>query len=203
MNRAELRAQLRTDLHRAQYLDADLNNYISRGEGYIKANLRAYPLTYNFTDADRVVVGGAEYTLPGSVVKERVLVCNGAVLDKRDETTIYYYASSGVVSMYAMRPTTIVFAGTPGLLTTIAFQYLGIPPALPEASSNSLADDYPQLYFHCAAIYLFQRAADPDASAFHENAADKLLKKINKKFKNLIGSGEAAPVYNTAFRSSY
>lgn len=204
MNRSQLRAQMRTDFHRSSYSDADLDNYISRGEGFIRARLRAYALSYTFTDADRVVANGPEYTLPGSVVKERTLLdSSGTTLDKRDEKTIDYYKSASTLLMYVMRPTTILFAGTPGAGTTIKMNYLGIPPTLPETSSNSLADDYPQLYLHAAGIYLFQRAVNLEAAAFHEKAARDLITEINKKFKALLGSGESAPVYNTSFRSSY
>ena len=204
MIKSELRIAAREDSHRETYSDALIDRFIAQGENFIKARLDAYALEYTFTDADRSGVTSAVYTLPARVVKARYLTKDGnPPLDQVDENVIAQYASASPVC-YAIRPSTLIIAGTPAAGDEFLLQYFGLPAALAaDGDTNALLNDYQQLYIEATQIYIFKRAQDYESMTERQNSVVALITEINRKMKKQLGGARAAGAYNVDFRSSY
>ncbi len=202
MNKLELRTALIADTHR-DYGEAEMNRYIAQGESLIRQKLVAYGLEYTFTDADRNT-DTAIYVLPTGVVKVRQIFYNGCKLDELDEAGIANLKHIIGLRAYVIRPNSILVASMPDVGTEFQMNYLGIPDALDtDVATNPLLDDCQQLYLEAAAVYVYKRAQDYESSQGALASFSSLITAINTKMKRLLGSPRAAPVYNTAFRSSY
>jgi hypothetical protein len=175
------------------------------GEAFIRSKLEAYGLSITLTDADRVAPDSNVYTLPARVSLVRYIQpsATGLPLDKVDENSIVAYRSNTNVEMYCMRPTQIVFAGTPGAGAELPMQYLGMPVALATTATNQLLTDYPQLYLDAAAIYIYRRAQDYESAQIAQDSAVGFINTINRQMKKQLGGAKSANTYNTSFRSSY
>lgn len=204
MNRSELRDAIREDSRRTDYDDATVNRFIAEGESILLARLEGYGLEVELTDADRDDTSSAIYTLPSRVTAvRRVLREDGYPLTDVDETLIYMHRAALEVIEYCKRPTTLVIAGVPAAEATLSLHYYGVPPALTDAESNTLIDDYPGLYKDLAMVALYERAGAPDRAAAKLQKANGLIDELNRKFKKAIGGRQASNAYNVDFRSSY
>lgn len=203
MNRTELRQRLRIDLHKT-YADSDMNAYITMGESLIRSQLLAYGLQYELADSDRSAIDSPIYNLPMRVRSIMTITRNGMPLRSVDRKSLYN-VSRGVSSpvVYYTDMHTVEFAGNPAEGTGLLMTYFGLPVPLTDDESNALIEEYPQLYIHAAANYIFIRAQDYDSAQGHMNQFKDLVFSLNKAARTLLGNKEAAPVYNTSFRSSY
>jgi len=200
----ELKLAVAGDCHRENYSDDLITRFIHQGEALIRSRLDAYGLEYIFTDADRVDPLGAVYTLPARVSVVRQIICNHIVLDQVDESQAQTWRNSTTVAMYAMRPSTIIFAGVPGELSAMTMVYMGLPaPFVDPTDTNALIVDYPQLYIDAAATFVFRRAQDYDSAQAAFSSVNSVIDQINRKMHKQLGGARPSTPYNVAFRSSY
>lgn len=205
MTYIELQQAILDDSHRSDYAGAKVRRFISEGEARILAKIEAYILIVALADAQRVAPLGAEYNVAGKIVAIRqVYDSNGVPLDRVDETTASVYKTLGTSMVYVPRLTTILIAGTPGAGSTFTVEMFGLPPVLAaDADTNSLLNDFPQLYKNAALVSLFQSAKDYEASQAALQDFTGLANEINRKTKKLLGGRRSSNPYNVGFRSSY
>lgn len=204
MNYTQLQQAVIDDTHKLQYTGADVQRYIAQGEALIGAHLEAYNFQGTLLDANRAAVNSPIYNLPSRLSQLRYVKIAGLPLDKVDETMLNLYRSATASVMYAQRPRTIEIAGNPGLTTVIDIDYMGMPEPLSAiAPTNTLLDEFPQLYIDAASHYVFKRAEDYESAELALQATLALCNRINRKVKKLLGGAQGAPAYNVNFRSSY
>jgi hypothetical protein len=204
MIKSELRDAALGDSHRENYSVAIANRFIEQAEAFIKSRLEAYGLEYTFTDADRSGVTSPVYTLPARVSLVRYLHGPDFPLDQCDENVIAQRKTSSNLEAFAVRAETLVVAGTPGAGTTLLMQYFGLPaPLAADGDTNTLLNDYPQLYIEATQIYIFKRGQDYESARIAQESVISLINEINRKMKKKLGGKRAAGPYNVSFRSSY
>ena len=203
MNYTELQQAILDDTHKSQYVGAPVQRFIAQGEALIALYLESYNFLVQLTDADRISVGSPIYNLPALLTHLRYVRYNGLPLDKVDETSAYLYASGIVPKMYAQRAEQIVIAGNPALTTAVDIDYMGMPAPLATTPTNTLLDKCQQLYIDAASVYVFRRARDYESAEISLASLRDSCGNLNRISKKLLGGAQAAPVYNTQFRSSY
>lgn len=204
MNYTELQAAICEDTHRTDYAGAVVQRCILLGEAYIFSRLEAYGLEITLTDADRVAVGSPIYYLPDGLTRVRVIFASdGTPLEQVDESSIAFTENSGLVTQFAVRPTTVIFGDTPGTGATFTLAYFGFPAALSAVPTNTLLDEWPQLYMDAAMLYVFRRAQDYESAQIAVQSVNGHIDEINRKMKKHLGGARAVPMYNVFFRSSY
>jgi hypothetical protein len=201
--KAQLRQIILDETHK-NYVSADIDRYIAQAEQLIATRLETYPLEYTLTDADRVTVGGAVYNLPAKTRNVRYIHTADYPLDQVDENLIASTATSTNVVCFAVRPKTVILAGTPATGATFLLQYFGLPAALAvDADTNALLNDCQALYIEAASMYVFNRAQDYESAGNAFERFKTLCDEINRWTKKLIGGARATNPYNTQHRSSY
>jgi hypothetical protein len=203
MNYTTLQQAILDDTHKSQYVGAPVQRFIAQAEALISAHLEAYNFLTTLLDANRVSASSPIYNLPAGLSQLRYVKINGLPLDKVDETSLYLTNTANSPIVYAQRIGQIEIAGNPALLTTINIDYMGMPDALAVTATNTLLDAYPQLYIDAASIYVHRRAQDYESGQVCLESFLGLVAQVNRKTKKLLGGAQAAPVYNTKFRSSY
>jgi hypothetical protein len=204
MNLTELIAASFGDAHREDYVTAHSARFVAEAESYIFAKLESYGLTYNLTDADRVIALDTEYNLPSKTVMVRKILYNYVPLDQKDETYIGMNRAAQTVHAYVVRPRTVVFAGVPGAATIFQLHYWGIPAALvAPTDTNTLLNEYPQLYKRAVQMPIYLRAGNIPAKQEAETDVVNLINQINRKVKKQIAGAEASQPYNVTWRSSF
>lgn len=204
MNYAELQQAILDDTHKSQYAGATIQRMIAQGEALIASQLESFNFKVSLTDANRAAVSSPIYNLPSKLTHLRYVKINGRPLDKVDETSVYLYKSANNPVYYVQRIGQIEIAGNPALLTTVEIDYMGMPAALSTTpAGNTLLDEYPQLYMDAASVYVFRRAQDTENATIAKESVSGLCNELNRIAKKLLGGAQAAPVYNTTFRSSY
>lgn len=201
---AQLKTALISDTHR-DYGDTDMSRYIAQGEGFIRSRLKAYGLSRTLTDADRSDPTSGVYTLPARLTLVRfVYNADGMPLDQVDENLAWQYRSAANALMFAVRPSSILVAGVPGVGATLSLHYMGVPDALVGATdTNALLTDYTQLYLDAAAIWVHRRAQDYESAQLAQQSAIALIRDINSQIKKQLGGARAVPAYNVRHRSAY
>lgn len=204
MNYSELKTAILSDSHREDYTD-HIDRFVDEAEAFIFARLQSYGLQVTLTDADRSGVDSPVYTLPDKLVQVRYLIPTGCKpLDQVDETMIALWQNSSHVMVYAVRPTTLIIAGLPAANSEFDLQYFGLPaPLEDDADTNTLLNDYPQLYKEAAQVPLFKRAKDYEAAQIAQDSATGIINEINRKIRKQLGGARASNPYNVDFRSSY
>lgn len=196
-----------SDAHREDLQAAFGDRFLLEAESLIRARLEFYYSEATLDDTVRVTPAGAIYTLPQrdiSLVRHILRGSDGLPLDQTDETNIHTYGSLSQVVAYVVRPTTVVFAGTPGAGATFSIHYFGPPlPLVLPGDSNNLLNDYSDLYKWAIQSSIFQRARDYDAASAVTASANSKIDEINRKMKKLLGGARASNPYNTEWRSSY
>lgn len=201
MNYSELQAAILSDSQRADY-QPYIARFIEQGEALIEMTLRGYFLDTTIDETNRVLEN--VYSLPAKVTKMRTVTYNNVPLTQTDETSIALFRSSTAIASYCMRNAQILFAGIPPVDSVFQLQYYGMPARLTDALPiNNLLTDYPQLYIEAAQVYVFKRARNLEMSSAAFQSVQSCIREINKKMREKLSGGEAAPVYNTSFRSSY
>ena len=203
MNYAELQQAVLDDTHKSQYAGATIQRMITQAEGLISSRLKSYNFIATLVDANRVAVNSPIYTLPDKLVDLRYVKINKLPLDKVDETTIYLRKSFNQPSCYVQRAKQIEIAGNPALLTTIDIDYMGLPNALAVTPTNTLLDEFPQLYIDATSYFVYRRAQDTENAQIAFDSVVDLCRELNRKMKKLLGGAQSAPAYNVKFRSSY
>lgn len=204
MNFGELKTAILSDSHREDYAD-EVERFVAEAEGMIYARLKSYGLEYTLTDADRSDTASPVYTLPTKVVQVRhVIPPECQPLTQADETLVAMQKTSTQVSVYTVRPNTIVLAGTPAAEATFLLQYFGLPaPLAADVDTNALLNDFPQLYKEAAQVPLFKRAKDFESAQVAFQSANSLIDQINSMVRKKISGAQSANPYNVSFRSSY
>jgi hypothetical protein len=203
MNYTELQQAILDDTHKSQYVGANIQRFIAQGEALISANLESFNFIAQLTDANRTVVGGPIYNLPARLTHLRYVKVDGRPLDKVDETSVYLFKNATTPVYYVQRATQIEIAGVPALLKNIDIDYMGMPAPLAVTPTNTLLDEYPQLYMDAASVYVFRRAENEGKALECLESMRDLCNQLNRKSKKLLGGAQAAPAYNVRFRSSY
>jgi hypothetical protein len=207
MNYAELRDAIVTDAHREDYADVPglVERFVAEAEGMIFAKLKSYGLEYTLTDTDRSAVDSPIYTLPTKVVQIRhVIPSECQPLTQVDETLIAMNRTCTDVKFYCVRPTTLILAGTPAEEAEFLLLYWGQPEALvDDTDTNTLLNDFPQLYKEAAQVPLFKRAKDFESAQIAFQSANSLIDEINRTVKKKMAGAQAANGYNVSYRSSY
>lgn len=203
MNYGELKEAALGDTHHENF-SAHIARFTAEAEAFIYARLSSYGLEVDLTDADRSDVESPVYTLPAKLIDVRYLFKDGYPLRKADETTVYQNRKSPNGIYYCVRPKAIVVAGTPAEDSVLALHYWGIPPALAnDEDTNTLLNDYPQLYKRAIAISIYERARDFEGKQDAQNNVVSLIDEINVKVKKQLGGAQSSNPYNVRFRSSY
>ena len=203
MNYTELQQYILDDTHKSQYVGLPVQRFIAQGEALIALYLESYNLLGTLTDANRLSVGSAVYTLPALLTHLRYVRYNGLPLDKVDETSAYLYASGNTPKMYAQRAGQIIIAGNPALTTTVDLDYMGMPAPLATTPTNTLLDKCPQLYLDAASVYVFKRARDYESAEISLASVRDACGNLNRISKKLLGGAQAVGPYNVRFRSAY
>jgi hypothetical protein len=204
VNYGELKTAVLGDSHRENYSTL-VARFIQEGEALIRSKLEAYGLEITLTDAQRVVPNSPIYALPTGTTKVRYVIrSDGIPLDQVDENLVGLYRSNADPLVYVVRHGTLVIAGTPGAGSTFTLLYVGMPVALAaDADTNTLLNDYPQLYIEAAQVYLYRRAQNYQSSDIAKTAVDNLVADINRKVKKMLGGARSANAYNVDFRSTF
>lgn len=205
MNYEELQAAIVADTHKSEYAGEIVQRMIAEGEALIRSMVHTYGMEYTLTDADRASSESNVYNLPSRCKQVRYIYNDSSMpLDQVDENLAWEFRTNTQISMYAIRPRAVLIAGTPAAETELQLHYFGMPEALSnEESTNTLLDDYPQLYKDAASVYVFKRAQDYESAQIMLQSVQGLAAKINNNVKKLLGGARATNVYNTTFRSSY
>lgn len=203
MNYAELQAKVIEDTHKLQYTGVIIQEMIARAEGLIGSKLESFNFIAQLTDADRVSVGSSIYNLPARLAHLRYVKIDGRPLDKVDETNVYLMKNASTPIYYVQRATQIEIASNPALTTAIDIDYMGMPSPLSVVDTNALLTEFPQLYIDATAVYVFRRAQDPENATLAMDSFRDTVRDLNRRAKKLLGGGQAAPAYNTNYRSSY
>jgi hypothetical protein len=203
MNYAELQQAILDDTHKSQYAGATIQRMIAEGEALIAAHLESYNLLVQLTDADRISASSPIYNLPSRLTHLRHVKIAGRPLDKIDETSVYLRNRSTVSTGYVQRIGQIEIAGNPGEDSLVDLDYMGMPEPLASVGTNNLLDEVPQLYKDATGFYVFRRAQDYESAELSLQSLVSMCAQLNRKTKKLLGGAEAAPAYNTRFRSSY
>lgn len=205
MNYSELQAAIIADTHKSEYAGETIQRLIAEGESLIRALVSTYALEYTLTDVDRASTESNVYSLPSRCQQVRYIYnANAMPLDQVDENLAWEFRTKTELTMYAIRPRAVLIAGTPSAESELALHYFGMPEALSEEDpTNTLLDDYPQLYKEAASIYVFKRAQDYESAQIMFQSVQGLATKINGNVKKLLGGARAVNIYNTNFRSSY
>jgi hypothetical protein len=205
MNYVQLQQAIIDDSHRSDFAGAVVQRFIAQGETLISTLLEGYGLEYTLTDADRADVTTAVYNLPNKLIRVRhIHFGTQPPLTQVDETGVSCLRSSANVQAYAVRPLTVVIAGTPAEDAELLLQYFGMPLTLSDVNNeNTLLTDYPQLYIEAAQVYLFKRIQNFDAAEIAKFSVEALCNNINRKVKKSLSGAQAANPYNVHFRSSY
>ena len=205
MNFQELRAAIIADSHRDDYA-ADMPRFVTQGEGKIASMLDGYILSDTLTDLDRLAPESSVYVLGSGITTMRSVIRNstGIPLKQVDETTASQYTSLKDPMMYVMRDASIYIVGSPGTGEEIGIVYYGMPaPLVDDADTNSLLNEYPQLYNMAAQIFVLQRARNWTGANEMEGKVDKLIRSINRRTRKRLGGAQSATPYNVNFKSSY
>lgn len=205
MNRVDLLTAAFSDAHREDYQTPYGARMLTEAEALIKSRLEFYALEYTLQDVDRVAVLSPVYTLPARITYLRyALRSDGVPLDQVDETVASQWQGASRVAVYAIRPSTIIVAGTPGTGDAIQLQYFGMPaPLVNDTDTNTLLNDYPQLYKEAIMVFAFKRAQDLQTASAMFQSANALIDEINRKMKKLLGGARSSNPYNVTHRSSY
>lgn len=204
MNYSELKTAILSDSHREDYTD-HIDRFVDEAEAFIFARLQSYGLEVTLTDADRSGVDSPVYTLPEKLVQVRYVIPTGCKpLDQVDETMVSMWQNSSHVMVYAVRPNSIIIAGLPSADSEFVLQYFGLPaPLTDDDDTNTLLNDYPQLYKEAAQISVFKRAKDYEAAQIAQDSVMGVINEINRKVRKQLGGARSSNPYNTDFRSSY
>lgn len=207
MTYLELKNGTYQDAHRTDYLlDAALvTRFTAEAEGLIAARLEAYSLEATLNDAARVGTTQA-YNLPAktTLVRHVLRATDGYPLEAVDETAIALHKTLATTCEYVVRPAHVALAGNPAAGSVFTLKYFGMPAALAaNGDTNSLLNDYPQLYKEAIQVSIFKRARDYEAAQVAFSSANSLIDDINRKMKKLLGGAKSASPYNVSFRSEY
>lgn len=206
MNYGELKTAAYGDAHREDYLLnlALVAQQTAEGEGLIASRLESYSLESTLNDAVRVGTTSA-YTLPNKIVLVRhVLTSEGLPLEAVDETAVAMHQTLTDPCEYVVRPAHVAIAGNPAAGSVFTLKYFGLPDALvDDADTNTLLNDYPQLYKEAIQVFIFKRARDYEAADVAFQSVNGLISEINRKMKKLLGGAKSANPYNVSWRSSY
>jgi hypothetical protein len=203
MNYTQLQQAILDDTHKSQYVGEPVQRFITQGEQLIAQYLESYNFQAQLLDANRVSVGSSTYNLPVRLTHLRFVKIDGRPLDKVDESNAYLYKDSTVSLVYAQRSKQIIISGNPGTGVAIDIDYMGMPDPLATTPTNTLLDECQQLYIDAASVFVFTRAEDYDSADLSMAKLKSTCAQLNRKSKKLLGGAQAAPVYNTQFRSSY
>jgi len=105
--------------------------------------------------------------------------------------------------MYAQRGKQILVSGNPGFGAVLDIDYMGMPAPLSVVDTNTLLDECQQLYIDAASVYVYTRKENLDMAGAALQKVQGMCRELNRKSKKLLGGAQAAPAYNTTFRSSY
>jgi hypothetical protein len=205
MNYGELKAAIIKDSHRDDYA-TEIPRYISQGEGLIASMLDGYILSDVLTDIDRVAPTSSVYVLGSGITTMRSVIraSTGVPLKQTDETTASQHTQIKDPLMYVMRDASIYIVGNPGTGELINIVYYGMPqPLFADADTNSLLNEYPQLYNMAAEVFILQRARNWMAAKEMKADVGTLIRNINRRTRKRLGGAQSATPYNVNFRSSY
>lgn len=204
MNYGELKTAVLGDSHRENYSTL-VARFVQQGEALIKSKLEAYGLETTLTDANRTAPTLPTYTLPTGVTLVRYLIrSDGMPLDQVDENLAALNKENANVAVFVVRPSTLLVAGNPGAGATLTLHYIGMPAALSaDGDTNTLLNDYPQLYIEAAQVYLYRRAQNYQAADIAMNAVTSLASDINRKVKKMLGGARSVNAYNVDFGSTF
>jgi len=205
MNRVDLITAALSDSHREDYITF-ATRFLQEAEALISARLEYYSLEYTLTDTDRVTALSPVYNQPPRVtlVRELLRGSDGYRLDAVDEGVISQWQNASVVLAYVVRPKTFMLAGNPGAGSTFTLQYFGMPaPLVADTDTNTLLNDYQQLYKEAFMVSVYKRANDLEKASAMFQSVNALIDELNRKMKKLIGGARSSNPYNTQWRSSY
>lgn len=206
MNRSELITAALSDSHREDYT-AHASRFVSEAEAMIAARLETYGLEVTLTDTDRGDdITSPVYSLPArlKLVRHVFKIGEPIPLDAVDETTVGQYSNIVQVACYAVRVSSLIFAGLPPEDTQFRLHYFGLPaPLVQDTDTNSLLNDFPQLYKEAMQVSIFKRARDYEAATAAFTSANGLIDEINRQVKKQLGGARSSNPYNVGWRSSY
>lgn len=213
MNREQLIAGALGDAHREDYLTKVENGIpimtrmLTEAEALIASRLESYGLEQVLNDASRNNdFTSPVYALPLRLrlVRHVFKVGQAVPLDAVDETTVGLYKTASQVSCYCVRVAHLIFAGVPGEGTEFNLHYFGLPaPLVQNTDTNTLLNDYPNLYKEALQVYIFKRAKDFESAQIAQQSATGLMDEINRQVKKQLGGARSSNPYNVSFRSSY
>jgi len=206
MDRSTILTAAFSDTHREDLQTTYQDRFMIEAESIIRQRLEFYALEATLDDTARVAPSSAVYNLPARDIAlvRHVFRSDGLPLDQVDETNINTYSSLSQVLAYVVRPTTIKVAGNPGAGDTLSVHYFGMPTALLSAGdSNTLLNDYPNVYKEAIQVSIWKRARDFDAATAMFQSVNAAIDEINRKMKKLLGGARSANPYNTEWKSSY
>lgn len=180
-------------------------DFIREAEGLIRVNLDAYPLSSTLTDASRSGPTSGRYTLPAGLRRiTQVFSPDGYPLVKSSRTALDPQGGAGSVRIYADYGTSIIISGVPAATTTLALEYMGVPPALTlDADTNSLLTDHETLYVEGALFFLRRDTEDDQQAQSHFDLFMAYITGLNEQYGEKTGGAVTSGGYDFSPRSSY
>jgi len=210
MIKTELASMILDVAHRPD-LSTKTDMFIRQAEEMITRGVRAIEqVTWgaSFTDADRTGVGLATYTLPATFLAERVFwnpdTNRSLPLESKSLGELRSIKDTASVSYYSIRGTIIEFRGTPGLTTTILFDYFARLPVIGAVdAANVLLNAHEELYLSAALFFLKRYTEDFDQAQAYSASFEAARDKVNEAAMFKLGSQSQAPAYNFISRGSF
>jgi hypothetical protein len=207
MNFGQLKTAVLDTAHRPD-LTAYAADFVRRGEGMIRRELRAYPLSYTMTDTDRVA--GGVYNLPSGTLEVRAIYGtdaggNSYALDQVGIHTLRDdLADSAPAAQFCMLGDQVEFRGSPATGTTFTLRYLGMPTALAsDSDQNALLTDHEAIYLQSALFHLYQFTEDMELAQAALDTFGDAIEKLNQLYGRKMGGARVAGGYNLSPSGSY
>lgn len=207
MNYGQLKQAVLDTAHRAD-LASFSADFVRRAEGMIRRELRAYPLSYTLTDADRVSNG--VYTLPSNVLEVRAIFAsdvngNSYALEQVGLSAIRVaLEASASPVQYAIRGTQIEFRGVPATGSSLELLYLGSPTAFSaDADTNALLTDHEAIYLQGALYHLYVHTQDLELAQAALEACTDAIDKVNQTMGRKLGGARGTGAYNFSPSGTY
>jgi hypothetical protein len=201
----ELRQAIIEDTHRPD-LASQIDRFIRLGEGMIRRDLTAYELSYQLTDADRLIADQPEYNLPARVLIPRRLQTTNTVpaLSKVAVDIINAYPLTDPPHSYTIFGNTLSIRGNPAEGSTLTLDYYGTPPPLSaDDDTNELLNDHETLYQAGATFFLYQHTQDRELAADQLDIFNGVMATLNESYARKLGGQKVSEAYNFAGGSSY
>ena len=206
MNRADLRTAIIEDTHRPD-LNGLVDRFIRQGEGLIRRQVTAYPLSYVLTESDRAADG--IYTLPSGVQIIRSLQWRGRNirdgLARVSIDSLNRLSAQADPQQYAqLSINTVDIRGVPPTDSEIDLLYFGMPePLVNPEDTNQLLEDHETLYISAAKFHVYIHTQDRELAQDELQIFNGVAETLNEQTDRQFGGESITQTYDFSGGSTY